>query len=64
MDLKEILLVGNLLVSVSGFILVKFNDLRHLAKDFEKLQKTVEHIDRKLDRHEVDIEVLKEKVKN
>jgi hypothetical protein len=61
LNFEQVLLLINICITTGGFILVKFNDLKHLAKDFSSMAEKMDEIDAKLDRHEVDIALLKQK---
>ena len=51
-------------ITMVCFAIIKFNDFKHLSKEVNKLSIKIDSIDKKLDKHEVDIDVLKEKSKD
>jgi len=57
-----ILGVVNALITSIAFLTIKFNDLRHLAIDVEKIEKRVNDIDRKVTELDKSFAVQGEKV--
>ena len=60
----NIVVLINVLLTTGGFLLIKFNDFKHLTKDVEKLSKKVDFIDREVGHARQDIAILKEKTKD
>jgi len=50
-------------ITIAGFMLIKFNDFKHLTKDVEQVSQKVDCLDKKVGNLKTDIAVLQEKTK-
>lgn len=56
--------IGQILVTVFGFALIKFNDFRHLTDEVQEIKKDQKEIKEKLDTVNTSVAVLKQRVTN
>lgn len=58
----QICAIASPIVSIAGFLLIKFNDFRHLEKDVKVIYKILEKISNKTIDNDKEIAVLKQRV--
>ena len=61
-DIKSILMVGQILITISGFIIIKFNDFKHLGKQVNSIIEKQNHHDDKFEAQSKELQSIAVKV--
>lgn len=61
LDPKTIIMCINLFATVAGFMLIKFNDFKHLEKDVIEIKDNQKEQTKKINHIETDVAVLTER---
>lgn len=56
--------IGQIAVTVLGFVIIKFNDFRHLTNEVIEIKNDQKEIKNKLDKVNTDVAVLKQRIVN
>lgn len=50
--------IASILITAGGFVMIKFNDLRHLAKDFKRVEKKLDNLEEKVGKNTTDLTAI------
>ena len=66
LEMSQILValhIAGILITCSGFIMIKFNDLRHLAKDFKRVEVKLESLEKAVNKNTTNLATIETRCK-